>query len=141
MRQRIRFSEIESEVPGNKPGIYEIHTDSGIALKVGISCRLKKRLLQHRTSRDSALELTQGGSRENPGDVKSKGSILAKHLYYDASLTTGYDLRTETGRRAFLEEVCYIVFQLTEDTNAAREEERRRERDGAFRYVGRVVKR
>jgi len=141
MRRKIRFSEIESEVPEDQPGIYEIHTDAGIALKVGIGSKLRKRLLQHRASRDSALELKQGGSHDDPRDVRSKGSILAKHLYYDKSVSPNYDLETQAGRQMFLEQSCHIIFELTESLADASEEERCRERDGCFRYVGRVVKR
>jgi hypothetical protein len=42
--QTIRFSEIEAKVP-KEPGICEIHTDTGKALKVGISANMRKRLL------------------------------------------------------------------------------------------------
>ena len=137
----IRFIEIEGKVPREKPGIYEIHTDTGIALKVGIGSHLRERLLQHRASRDSALKLKEGGTRENPNDVESKGSILAKHLYYDESITRSFDMKTQAGCRAFLEQLCYIVFDVTDSLSAADEEEKRRERSGSFRYLGSVVKR
>jgi hypothetical protein len=139
MRQRIRFREIENIE--EKPGIYEIYTDSGVALKVGIATRLRKRLLQHRASRQSCLKLKPGGQWNNPNDVMSKGSILAKHLYYDGSITTEYDLSAETGRRAFLCERCYIVFEITRTKLEARELERDRESDGRYRYLKMVQKR
>jgi len=96
--QKIRFSDIESIVPA-KAGIYEMHTLTGIPLKVGISVNLQERLMQHRASRQSALKLKAGGERSNPKDVQSKSSILAKHLYYDTSLVADYDLKSEAGRR------------------------------------------
>jgi hypothetical protein len=72
-----------------------IHTNDGCALKVGIGMNLRERLSQHRDSLDSRLRLKPGGTRDNPDDVESKGSILAKHLYYDSSVTSGYDLKSE----------------------------------------------
>ena len=139
--QKIRFAEIERKVPAGRPGIYEIFMDGGIPLKVGIAADIKKRLLQHRASKDSGLKLKPGGSRGNPRDLESKKSILAKHLFYDDSLTQEFDLKTETGRRAFLEARCYIVFRITDTRNDALQIERTRERDGSYRYVGLVVKR
>src|SRR5882724_12066054 len=115
----IRFSEIERNVPA-QPGIYEIHTFTGTSLKVGISGNLRKRLLQHRASRQSALKLKAGGQRCNPSDVKSKESILEKHLYYDTSLVADYDLKSEAGRRKFLKEKCCFIFELTANRTEAR---------------------
>lgn len=137
MEKKIRFSEIEVEVPA-RPGIYEIHTDTGIPLKVGIGGDLRKRLLQHRASRDSCLRLRPGGIRCNPNDVVSKGSILAKHLYYDRSITADYNLQMQADRRRYLIENCFIVFKLTETKEAARALEKVRENSGLFRYVHRV---
>lgn len=74
--------------------------------------------------------------RLKPSDVKSKASILAKHLYYDRSITTEYDLTTDAGRRSFLQECCYIIFEVTKDRIEAKNIERQREEDGSFRYVG-----
>lgn len=138
MTSKVRFDQIEGKIPA-RPGIYEIHTNTGTALKVGIGVSLLKRLLQHRASLQSCLRLKVGGERGTPDDVVSKGSILAKHLYYDRSLTTAYDLRSEADRRRFLIEQCYILFQVTETRKAARELEKLRERTGCFRYVKRVA--
>ncbi|WP_166360202.1 hypothetical protein [Pseudomonas akapageensis] len=135
---RIRFSEIERAVP-DKPGIYEIYTVDGLALKVGIGKDLRKRLIQHRKSRQNRLVLKIGGDWDNPSDVTSKQSILAKHLYF-SSPVEGYDLKTETGRQAFLEECCYVLFRVTSTREEARAIERQREADGGFSYVGRAGK-
>ncbi len=139
MRQGIRFSEIENIE--EMPGIYEIYTDSGVALKVGIATSLRKRLLQHRASRQSCLKLKPGGQWNNPNDVMSKGSILAKHLYYDGSIAADYDLCAETGRRAFLYERCYVVFEITRTKTEARELEKDRESDSRYRYLKTVHRR
>jgi hypothetical protein len=138
MMSKVRFEKIENQIPSG-PGLYEIHTDTGIALKVGIGVSLRKRLLKHQASRQSCLRLKSGGDRRNPDDVVSKGSILAKHLYYDQSITRMYDLQSEAGRRSFLFEKCHIIFRTTETKQAARELEKIRECGGAFRYVGRVT--
>lgn len=74
-------------------GVYEIHGRNGMALKVGIASNLRRRLQNHRASRDSGLRLKAGGSWNNPDDVESHSSILAKHLYYDSTITTAYDLK------------------------------------------------
>jgi len=138
--KKIRFDEIEEKVPG-KPGIYEIHTDNGTALKVGIGKNLKKRLLQHRHSMQSRLKLIPGGSWRTPSDVVSKGSILAKHLFFDRTITKEFDLETEVGRQKFLVKNCYILFQVTETKDEARRLERELEDLGVYLYVGRVVSR
>jgi len=58
---KIRFSEIETTVPpGAAPGLYEIVTDEGKLLKVGISGNLRRRLVQHRQSKQSRLKLKEG---------------------------------------------------------------------------------
>jgi hypothetical protein len=87
------------------------------------------------------LQLKPGGQRCNPNDVRSKGSILAKHLYYDGSIASEYDLTSEMGRRRFLEERCYIVIELARNEEEARKGEKLREQTGQFRYVGPVLKR
>ena len=138
--KRIRFSQIEN-IGAGKSGVYEIHTNAGIPLKVGIGGDLLSRLLQHRASRQSCLRLKPGGQRCNPSDVQSKGSILAKHLYYGASIASGYDLTSEIDRQRFLEEECYIVFEVTGNEGEARRREKLREQTGQFRYAGRVLKR
>jgi hypothetical protein len=138
MWQIIRFSDVEARVP-REPGIYEIHTDSGIALKVGIGGEIRKRLLQHRNSKQRCLELTVGGDRSNPSHVKSKQSILAKHLYYDGEITSEYDLTSEAGRTKFLCDCCYIKFKVASSNADAKKLERISELTGLFRYVGTVV--
>ena len=60
-----------------QPGIYEIHTIDGEILKVGIAGNLRKRLTQHCASR--GLRFDNGKSAEDPHQVRSKSSILAKH--------------------------------------------------------------
>jgi hypothetical protein len=71
--------------------------------------------------------------------VTSKKSVLAKHLYYDRSITTEFDLRTESGRRLFLAERCFLIVEFAATRPAARAIEIARERSGLFRYVGNVV--
>jgi uncharacterized protein (DUF4415 family) len=136
--KRIRFAEIEREVPA-KPGIYEIYTDTGIPLKVGVSANLRKRLLQHRASRQSGLRLKPLGQHHNPDHIKSKSSILAKHLYFDRTITADYDLTSESGRRMFLERNCYIRFEIRPSRSDARELEMRREVHGSYRYMRKVA--
>ncbi len=120
-------------------GVYEIHTDDGFALKVGIGANLRRRLVRHKMSRDSGLRVKVNGDRNHPDHVESKSSVLAKHLYYDRSLTADYDLKTQAGRRAFLMERCHILIERVPTLLFARDIERSRERTGSFRYVGRVV--
>ena len=134
---RIKFGDIDSTVP-TSPGIYEIHTNNDVPLKVGISANLQRRLLQHRESRQKYLNLRLGGTWSNPDHVISKRSILAKHLYFEE--TRGdYDLKTENGRREFLSKECYILFRVTKSRTDARELEKLLERKGRFRYAGRVI--
>ncbi len=137
MPTTVRFSQVKQVVPAG-PGIYEIYTNTGTPLKVGIGHNLQKRLLQYRASRQSCLRLKLGGDRSNPEDVMSKGSILAKHLYYDPSLSIEHDLTTEAGRRSFLEESCLIAFEETKTREKARELEKLREHEKVFRYCKRV---
>jgi hypothetical protein len=141
MNRSFRFSEIEQHVAAGQPGLYEIHTLTGIPLKVGISKNLRERLVQHRASRKSGLKLKPGGTWDNPRDVESKKSVLAHHLYYDAQISPGFDLTTEVGRRDFLEQCCVIVIELTDSSAAAKILETSRELSGVFRYVGAVMKR
>ena len=130
----IRFSEIETAVPST-PGLYEIVTDEGKLLKVGISGNLRRRLIQHRQSKQSRLKLKEGGEWSNPNDVLSKQSILAKHLYFHSPVT-GYDLKTEAGRQAFLDQQCHLLVTVTLTREEAREMERLKEQSGAYQFVG-----
>ncbi|MGY3323879.1 hypothetical protein [Pseudomonas fluorescens] len=132
----IRFSEIEAAVP-TAPGLYEIVTDQGELLKVGISVNLRKRLIQHRQSRQSRLKLKDGGKWSNPSDVVSKQSILAKHLFFSGQVP-GYDLQTEAGRQCYLEEKCHILITPTTTRDEARAIERVKEKSGAYRFEGNV---
>lgn len=135
---RIGFDAIEAQVPA-KPGLYEIYTQEGVPLKVGIGGNLRRRLLQHRESRQKYLLLRLGGSWSNPADVTSKRSILAKHLYF-ANPVTGFDLTTEQGRQQFLLKKCYLQFQVTSTREEARELEKVLEAEGRFQFVGRTEK-
>ncbi len=84
------------------------------------------------------------GQREdgwvNPSEVRSKRSILAKHLYFDSSIAPRYNLRCEADRQKFLEQDCRIPVNPMRRA-AAREYERERERTACIRYVGRVINR
>jgi hypothetical protein len=131
---KIRFSEIEIAVPPTS-GLYEIVTDEGKLLKVGISGNLRKRLVQHRQSKQSRLKLKEGGDWSNPNDVMSKQSILAKHLFFH-SPTPGYDLKTESGRQSFLEQRCHVLVIVTSTREEAREMEKLKEQSGAYQFVG-----
>ncbi len=132
---RIKFGDIET-VP-TAPGFYEIHSNNGVPLKVGIGANLRRRLRQHRESRQKYLKLKPGGCWSNPDHVMSKRSILAKHLYFEEP-KKNYDLKTENGRREFLSKECYIFFRVTISRAEARELEKISEREGRFRYMGRV---
>jgi len=137
--QTFRFSEIEARIGPGQPGLYEIRTLSGEKLKVGITNDLRDRLADHRASRQSGLKLRPGGDWSRPDEVDSKKSILAKHLYYDEAIAPDYDLKTETGRRAFLSEACVILVEPNSSREKARELEKQREGQGGFRYVGDVI--
>ncbi|MCQ4330990.1 hypothetical protein [Stutzerimonas stutzeri] len=122
-----------------QPGLYEIHVVDGKPLKVGISINLRKRLIQHRRSRQSRLILKAGGGWNNPTDVRSSQSILAKHLFFSGEID-GFDLTREAGRQAFLEQRCYILFCATATREEARAMERLKEASGAFAFTGRVYR-
>lgn len=136
--RKLRFDDLAS-LP-KSPGIYQIHTNEGVALKVGIAKNLYKRLRDHATSKQSRLKLKLGGCYSNPSDVQSKQSILAKHLYFDSSLDECYDLKTEKGRQQFLIERCHILFSITCSREEARELERDLEKSSSFRYVRHVLR-
>ncbi len=137
MAKRMRFSEVAT-IAGGRPGMYEVQTLRGVPLKVGIAGDLKVRLLQHAASLQSRLKLKPNGSWRRPRDVASKGSVLAKHLFFDRSITKRYRLRTQAGRRRFLENQCRVLIHSTHSRSAARAMEKARERTGRFRYTGAV---
>jgi hypothetical protein len=134
---KLRFDEIERSVP-TSAGLYEIFTDHGIALKVGIAANLRIRLLQHARSSQQGLKIIRETNSPIPRDITSKKSILAKHLYFDTTITDSYDLKSEQGRRHFLLNCCHLVVQPTNTREEARIIEIALERSGAYRYVGRV---
>lgn len=136
---RIKFDEIDQVE--RRPGIYEIYTSSDVALKVGSGKNLRRRLRQHRASSQRALKLKPGGCFDNPSDVASKQSILAKHLYYDGSIAPAFNLRSEDGRQRFLMSQCYMVIEYTESWEDAKTLEASRESQVAWRYKRRVEKR
>ncbi len=134
---KVRFDEISEKVPA-RPGVYEIYTKDGIALKVGIASNLRQRLLQHARSSQNALKFAHDKVELGPGAVTSKQSILAKHLYFDSSISSECDLESEKGRQKFLTEFCYLVVSVTKTREMARTIERGKEAKGGYRYVGRV---
>lgn len=133
----ISFVEIETKV-SSVPGIYEIWTNTGVPLKVGISNNLKKRLKQHASSPDCLINDEIDPSQ--PAYLTSKKSILAKHLYFDHAIAdvARYDLTTQVGRRTYLANECKIKFQATKDTKKARYFEKFLEKLGKFRYARKI---
>lgn len=136
----IRFSEIDQYVSAS-PGVYEIHTRKGVALKVGIGRDLRDRLRHHRASYQSGLRSKTGdlSGVTRPSEVVSKSSILAKHLFFDSEIGSDYDLRSETGRRAFLERECRVTVHHCSTRENARRIEKKLESETAFRYCRRVI--
>lgn len=139
-RMKITFDKIDEKVPSS-PGIYEVFTNDGVPLKVGISVNLRKRLKAHARSKQSRLKLQDESEPASLSNMVSKQSILAKHLYFDSSLTSEYDLTTEIGRQSFLQQCCYVLIDEKSSREEAREVERMLERSGKYRYVGRVIER
>ena len=145
MNKKSEWSSFGSalEAARRKPGLYEIRMGE-VLLKVGIASNLQRRLRQHARSSQKRLKSLVGsktGKRRLPSEVASKGSILAKHLYFDRSVTRNYDLRTEDGRRSFLENQCQVRFQETGTRDEAKRRERNLEATKKYRYVGRVIAR
>lgn len=138
-RKWMRFEEAVTAAP-RSPGFYEIKTDREL-LKIGIATDLRRRLRQHARSKQSRLKSRLPEPWVEPSQVTSKGSILAKHLYFDHSLTRGYNLRIEKERLAFLREQCWVCFTPTRTREAARQFEMKAEASGSYRYVGTVVSR
>lgn len=137
---KITFDQINEKAPSS-PGIYEIFTNDGVPLKVGISVNLRKRLKAHARSKQSRLKLRDESESVSLSNMVSKQSILAKHLYFDSSLTNAYDLTTELGRQSFLQQCCYLLIVEKTSREDAREAERVLESSGKYRYVGRVIER
>jgi hypothetical protein len=104
---KLKFSQTK-RIVRNEPGLYEIFTNDHVPLKVGIAKSLKQRLSAHGKSKQGALKLKVREVGYAIGNVKSKSSVLSMHLYFDSSITEKYDLTTENGRVAFLENECYM---------------------------------
>ncbi|MDO8962080.1 MAG: hypothetical protein Q7V02_08260 [Methylophilus sp.] len=132
MQIKVLFSDVESKVT-DAPGLYEIYTNSGVALKVGISSNLRKRLIQHSESKQHYL-FCPSGDWSVPKNVTSKRSILAKHLYFLSA--HGYDLKLESERQRFLKKECYILLRPTKTQAEARELEKVQESTDKFWFVG-----
>ncbi|RUO56894.1 hypothetical protein CWI70_01715 [Pseudidiomarina homiensis] len=120
------------------PGLYQIHTFDGIPLKVGIAKNLRQRLRQHARSLQRKLQPTKSEPIGDPSHLRSKQSILAKHLYFDHSLTANYDLTTELGRQTFLAHEAYLLITYTASRDEAERLEKIAEATGIWRYQGRV---
>jgi hypothetical protein len=135
----LRFDEALERAPA-RPGIYEIKNGQEL-LKVGIAANLRKRLRQHAKSSQKRLKGRMPPPWSDPQHVASKGSILAKHLYFDHAITRAYDLRSEADRVAFLKEQCWVRITMTRSKEAARHTEKSLEAAGTFRYVGTVIRR
>lgn len=119
--------------------MYQIFTDDGIPLKVGIAAKLRARLRQHAKSSQKYLKFKHEGTGIQPSDVRSTRSILAKHLYFDSSIAPAYDLTTEEGRRQFLQAECYLMITYTDSRETARKLEKLLEAKKIFRYQGAVA--
>jgi len=129
----MRFKNVPQSLRG-RPGVYEIRFDPVTLLKVGMSGDLYRRLSDHARSAQLGLK----GPPEpwkSPRDVQSKRSILAKHLYFDRSIATDLNLRTEQDRRTFLEGRCSVRYQVLPTTGAARALEQEMEKAGGHRYL------
>ncbi|WP_301836168.1 hypothetical protein [Pseudidiomarina terrestris] len=120
------------------PGLYQIHTFDGIPLKVGIAANLRRRLTQHGRSLQSKLKPIADCAVSDPHHLRSKQSILAKHLYFDRSLTEDYDLETEVGRQNFLAHQTYLLVTYTDTRDEALRLEKIAEAFDIWRYQGRV---
>jgi len=77
----------------------------------------------------------------HPDQVKSKRSILTKHLYFDELIAPELNLRTEPDRKRFLLERCQVRWQIHPNRESARAIEVAMEKKGGYRYQGRVIKR
>jgi hypothetical protein len=122
----------------NEPGLYQIHTFDGVPLKVGIAKNLHRRLNQHFKSLQRRLKPKTTGEINHPSHLISKQSILAKHMFFDNTLTTDYDLKTESGRHEFLKQETYLLITYTPDREEAKRIEEIAEGSNIWRYKGRV---
>lgn len=147
--QRIQFKKLKRDVEKDV-GLYGIffrdRTGKVEGLKVGISKNLKRRLDSHFESRDSALKRKDGLKMtpeysDGPDGLVSKGSILAKHLFFDDELGREFNvnLKTKTGRKEFLNSHCFVLVQRTQSKKAAKVMENELEASNLFRYVREVI--
>jgi excinuclease UvrABC nuclease subunit len=125
----------------HSPGIYQISTNSGMLLKIGISKDIRNRLYQHGISKQSRLKTIDIAFPVEPSNVKSQQSILAKHLFFDRRMAFAYnlDLKTEAGRTEFLADHCVIEFFHTSTREEALELEKKIEKENNHRYIGKVT--
>lgn len=132
---KISFEKLDS-LTKNQAAYYEIHIDTEV-LKVGVAKNIIKRLKQHRASRQSGLKQKNGGAWDNPSNVRSKSSILTKHLYYDQTISD-CDLTKESERRLFLENRCTVYVLYTDSREEAKILEKKREASNDIRYCKQV---
>lgn len=118
-----RFTKPNSSDIPEKPGLYEIYCNDGTPLKVGISDNMYRRLMRnHRRS-------------------NTNNSTLARHMELDKTLTSEYDFGNRAQRRKFLENECYILWEVVEDGEELRQREKELENTGKFRYTGKRKRR
>ena len=116
--KKSQFTESNSSDVPKKPGLYEIYRNDGTPLKVGISKNLRRRLMSnHRLS-------------------STYNSTLACHMKRDKTLAPEYNLAKKSKRREFLENECYILWEVIEDEEELRRREKELEATGKFRYTG-----
>jgi hypothetical protein len=133
-----RFGDIPKDKLLGHTGVYEIRFGR-VRLKVGIAGDLWKRLSQHRNSRGLKGPTTEPW--KSPAQVRSKSSILAKHLYFDSGLAPEVNLRDETTRQEFLATRCQVRWQIHRNRKAARKKEIELESTKRYRYLGGVRRR
>jgi hypothetical protein len=113
-----RFTTPNSSSVPAKPGLYKIYRNDGMPLKVGISENLRRRLMSnHRLS-------------------NTHNSTLACHMELDESLAPNYNFAQRSERRKFLENECYILWEVIEDKKTLKQREQELEKAGKFRYTG-----
>lgn len=116
--KKSRFTEPSSSDVPEKPGLYQIYRNDGTPLKVGISDNLRRRLMSnHRIS-------------------NIDNSILACHMRLDETLAPEYNFAKRAKRQEFLENECYILWEVIEDKEELRRREKKLEATGKFRYTG-----